>query len=146
MDYEVHEPIEPIPFMEQNIIINDAITEYYSNSTAESLEKVMYSIYRCMIEDGHFIIPVDIEEKDGETSYIFKTLMLEDGLMATVGFTTKEDFDKAPESGALSNFIDSILEVVKDNEYYSGIILNPWGESFFLTKEMIGLILGAKDA
>lgn len=146
MDYIEHEPIKTPVFLEQGEVINNAITEYNKNPSEETFNKVMYSIYSCMMEDGHFIVPVDEEvDEHGETTFLFKNLELEDGSMAAVAFTTKENFEKAPESGALSNFIDSILEAIRDNEYYFGVVINPWAESFFLTKDMISLILEAKN-
>ena len=57
MDYEVHEPIKTPIFLEQGEVINSAITEYNNNPSEETFNKVMYSIYKCMMEDGHFIVP-----------------------------------------------------------------------------------------
>ena len=52
-----------------------------------------------------------------------------------------DEKEKAPPSGAVSQFIDSVLEPLMQMDEIQGLILNPWGESLFLGKEDIGVIL-----
>ena len=94
-----------------------------------------------MAKDRHFIFPADItEDEDGNTVFSFKTLELEIG-PALVAFTSMEEKEKAPHSGAVSQFIDSVLEPLMQMDEMHGLILNPWGESLYLGKEDIGMIL-----
>ncbi len=49
---------------------------------------------------------------------------------------------KGVRASIISNFIDGMLKGCKDMSG-AGIIINPWGKSFMLTKELINLILNA---
>ena len=46
----------------------------------------------------------------------------------------------------LSFFIDNTLEAVYKNEGLAGLVINPWGDAFFLSKPMIRMILDQKKA
>lgn len=72
--------------------------------------------------------------------YPTKTLDLEIGPVL-VAFTSMEEKEKAPPSGAVSQFIDSVLEPLMQMDEIQGLLLNPWGESLYLGKEDIGMIL-----
>ena len=133
-------------YLEGNERINEAVSAFYKNPSEGVFTALLYAIYLRMVEDGHFIIPVDErKDADGNQCFDFKTLMTENKELAVAAFTTRKEQAKAPETGVLSNFIDSLLNAVKENDSLSGILLNPWGESFLLTKEMIAAILDAKD-
>ncbi len=94
-----------------------------------------------MENDGHFIFPADINvDKEGNTEFSFKTLDLEIG-PAVVAFTSTAELEKAPPSGVVSHFIDSVLETLMENQDIEGIILNPWGEALFMGKDDIGIIM-----
>ena len=133
-------------FLEGNECIDEAVTAFYKNPSEDTFTGILYAIYLRMMADGHFIIPVDpYEDEEGNQGFNFKTLLNENNELAVAAFTTGENFKKAPETGALSNFIDSLLVAVKGDDNISGILLNPWGETFFLTKEMIATIIDAKE-
>lgn len=48
--------------------------------------------------------------------------------------------EEARSASIINNFIGSMLEGCADMSE-EGIILNPWGQSFLLTKELIKLII-----
>ena len=58
-----------------------------------------------------------------------------------MAFTDQEEYEKAPASGAVSQFIDSMLENVMQQDDIAGVIINPWGEHLVLCKADIALIL-----
>jgi hypothetical protein len=129
-------------FLDGNEAIEEAIHAYYEQSSQDALFNVLGAIHVCMAADRHVIVPVDIyKEDDGTESFELKTLVLEDGKIAAVAFTSQENFEKAPQSGALSHFVDSVFTAVNDNENMAGILLNPWGESFLLTQELLFMLL-----
>ena len=55
-------------------------------------------------------------------------------------FTSPEEYEKGQKASVLSYFIDAFLEFCADMQE-EGIIINPWGQSFLLTKDLIKLLL-----
>lgn len=59
-----------------------------------------------------------------------------------MAFTSRAECEKGERSSTISNFIDACLKGCQDMAE-AGIIVNPWGKPFLLTKELINLILNA---
>lgn len=138
-------PSEDAHFYDSTLAGNERIEElihlFYQNQTSELFTAICLAIREQMAKDRHFIFPADItEDEDGNTVFSFKTLDLEIGAVL-VAFTSMEEKEKAPPSGAVSQFIDPVLEPLMQMDEIQGLILNPWGESFYLGKEDIGMIL-----
>lgn len=131
-------------FLAGNEQIEKAIHEYYEDASQAALINVLTTIHLRIVEDGHLIVPVDsYTDDEGSQCFGIKTIQLDEQQIAVVAFTSQEAFAKAPPSEALSHFIDSVLTMAHDNDSFAGVLLNPWGESFFLTKELIEVILRA---
>lgn len=147
-------------FLEGNTLIEDAIAHYYVDQNRDGLIAVLEAIRQRMHEDGHFLIPVILPQaaidlinvehvKVGETvtneeDLHFKLHHIEtsDGKKWLVVFTSQEEYEKGEKASIISNFIDGMLKGCEDMAE-AGIIINPWGQSFMLTKELINLILDA---
>ena len=145
-----------------NVIIEDAIARYYEKGDRESLIGVLDAILQRMKADGHFMIPVippqamaemiDVEHvRVGDTAtneedlhFKLHHIQTNDGKMWLVAFTSDEEYRKGEATSIISNFIDSMLEGCADMAE-EGIILNPWGQSFLLTKDLIQLILQVNE-
>lgn len=130
------------PFLDGNDLIESAIHAYHTVATKERLSAVLEAIRQRMHEDGHFMIPVMASE-DG-TEFTFRTVQTKDGKEWLAAFTSPLEFEKGPSSQIISNFIDFMLKACIDTEN-NGFIINPWGESFILTAELINLILKAEQ-
>ena len=146
--------------LDGNRIIEEAIEHNYEKQDKESLITVLESIRKRMHEDGHFMIPVippqaainmmDIEHLkvgdtvtcDEELHFTLHRIETNDGKQWLVAFTSREEYEKGESTSIISNFIDGMLKGCKDMSG-AGIIINPWGKSFMLTKELINLILDA---
>ena len=126
------------PFLDGNELIEAAIHTYYTEATEERLAAVLEAIRQRMHEDGHLMIPVTASE-DG-TEFIFRTVQTRDEREWLAAFTSPAEFRKGQPSQIISNFIDELLTACIDTEN-NGFILNPWGESFLLTAELIQMIL-----
>lgn len=125
-----------------NEIIDKAIRIFRQEPDDGHFMGICMAIRSRIGQNGHLIFPADIfEDEEGNTSFSFKMLDGEDGSSVLVAFTNPEEQKKAPPSGAVSNFIDSMLEPLLEMDQVSGMMLNPWGESVFLGKEDIALIL-----
>ena len=129
------------PTLAGNEQIEEVIHLFCEDPTPELFTAVCLAIRQRMQQDGHFIFPADLfEDEEGCQCFDFKTLDLEIGPVL-VAFTSMEEKKKAPPSGAVSQFIDSMLEALLQMDDIQGLLINPWGESLFLGKEDIGMIL-----
>ena len=135
--------VEPFhdSFLDGNETITAAIEKFYADSSKESLTAVLDAIRQRMHADGHFIFPVLVDEED-ETSFAFRTIQTKDGKMWNAAFTSQDEFEKGAPSRVISNFIDSSMKFCLESET-AGFIINPWGQSFMLTKELIEMIFKA---
>ena len=128
-------------FLDGNDLIEAAIEQYYAKSSKENLTAVLDAIRQRMHADGHFIFPVLVDEDD-ETRFAFRTLQTKDGKIWNAAFTSQTEYEKGEPSRVLSNFIDSSMKFCLESET-DGFVINPWGKSFMLTKELIEMILKA---
>ena len=55
-------------------------------------------------------------------------------------FTSPAEYEKGPKSDILSNFMDTTLKSCLDTGG-TGFVINPWGQSFILRKDMIEALL-----
>ena len=125
------------PFLEGNEIIEETIAKFHKDQSKENLIAVLESIRTRMHADGHFLIPVIANPTGDEFS--FCTLKVHDGTPMMVAFTSPEEFEKGERVQVISHFIDALLKAVIDNNE-NGFIINPWGQSFLLTRELIEMI------
>ena len=130
-------------FLDGNEKIEAAIAVYHAKSTRENLVAVLDVIRQRMHEDGHFIFPISVDEDD-EYSFSFRTVDIGDGKVWHAAFTSQEEYEKGEESRGISNFIDGTLKLLLESEA-DGFIINPWGLSFLLSKELADMIIKADD-
>lgn len=128
------------PFLYGNELIEKAINAFHAEATKERLSSVLEAVRQRMHEDGHFMIPV-IASEDG-TEFTFRTVQTNDGKEWLVAFTSHKEYEKGQPSQIVSHFIDAMLKACLDTEN-PGIIINPWGESFMLTSELVDMIIKA---
>ena len=127
-------------FLDGNELIEEAISAYHADASKDNLISVLESIRTRMHADGHFMIPVVFSEEGRE--FTFRTVQTRDGKVWPVAFTSPAEHEKGEPSQIVSNSIDAMLKVCLDLDS-PGFILNPWGESFTLTKELIEMIIKA---
>ena len=150
----------PNDILTGNILIEEAIARYYNASTQQNLLGVLDAILQRDYAGGHFLIPVippqalfnmvDIDHvRVGDTvtnqeDMHFKLHHIQpaDGKTWLAAFTSEEEYKKGEAASIISHFIGTVLEGCAEMQE-EGIIINPWGESFLLTKDLIKLILKA---
>ena len=129
------------PFLDGNEMIETAISDYHADSSKDHLIAVLDAIRTRMHADGHFLFPVAFDEND-HTQFTYRTLQTEDGKVWNAAFTSHTEFEKGSSSEILSFFIDQSMEHCLDSDV-AGIIINPWGQSFMLSKELQEMIFQA---
>ena len=129
------------PTLHGNEKIKEAIHLFHQEQTNERYDLGCFAVRERMLCEGHLIFPADIiEAEDGSTNFLFKTMEC-NGMDFLVAFTDQEEYEKAPASGAVSQFVDVMLENVMLDENIAGVIINPWGEQLVLCREDIARIL-----
>lgn len=128
----------PDSFLAGNSIIEEAIGKYYQENSQDNLYGAISAILYRMHANGHFLIPA-VTQEDG-TSFELRHVQANDGKLWLVVFTSQEEYEKGQEASVISYFIDAFLEMCKDMPE-EGIVINPWGQSFLLTKDLINLLL-----
>ena len=128
------------PFLEGNNLIEKAISSYHTETTKNNLDAILDTIRTRMHQDGHFIIPVTRSEDGKEFS--FCTLRTEYDEEWLVVFTSTEEYAKGEPGHTISSFIDVMLKTCKELSLF-GIIINPWGQNFKLTTDLIDSIFEA---
>ena len=119
-------------------MIEEAISRYDREKSPEHRDAVLEAIRCRMSEKGQFLIPAAAQE-DGR-SFALHRVRTGDGKLWLAVFTSPEEYEKGPRATAISFFIDMFLNFCADLQE-EGIIVNPRGQSFLLTKDMIHLLL-----
>ena len=128
-------------FLDGNELIEAAIREYRADGSKEHLIAVLDALRQRMHADGHFILPILVDEND-ESKFAFRTIQTRDGKMWNAAFTSMAEYEQGAPSQVLSHFIDSIMKACLGSDA-AGIILNPWGQSFMLTRDLMEAIFRA---
>lgn len=128
-------------FLDGNEMIEAAIDKFYEDDSKENLVGVLDTIRQRMHADGHFIHPVLVNEEN-ENEFAFRTLTTKDGKIWSVAFTSHAEYEKGEPSNVMSNFIDTSMKFCLESKT-EGFIINPWSQSFLLTKELMEMIFKA---
>ena len=128
-------------FLDGKEQIEAAIDKFYVDDCKENLVAVLDAIRQRMHADGHFIHPVLVNE-EYENEFAFRTLTTKDGKVWSVAFTSHAEYEKGEASHVMSNFIDTSMKFCMESKT-EGFIINPWSQSFLLTKELMEMIFKA---
>ena len=146
--------------LDGNAVIEAAIDRYDADQTTEALIGVLEALRQRMHEDGRFLIPVilpqaavdmlDIEHvrvgdtvsSEEEMHFKLHHLETQDGRKWLAAFTSHREYEKGEGASIISSCIEDVLEGCR-NMPEAGIVINPWGNAFMLTRELIQVILKA---
>lgn len=117
------------------------IQELYQEGTREKNMEVLSHIRKLAKEQKQFIIPVG----DVEGEKVYRRLSLDDGQDVFVAFTTQAQVDLGQDTETLNQSVMDVLNMVHDTQGVSGVVLNPWKDSYFLPKVLIEMILDNKN-
>lgn len=142
-----------------NHLIEDAFAAFRVEQSKNNLLNVLTSIQERAMEDGQFLIPVELPQaalnmidpktvKAGDVLTLqedlrFKPLQLKmnNGQSVFVAFTSRQEMEKGESSSIISYPIVSFFSSVLNEKSVVGAVVNPWSDSFFLPKDMIQAIL-----
>lgn len=137
------EKIESGELLVGNVNIKDAIEKIIENPNDNTAEDFALTLVERMLDFGQFIVPIETCADDPE-SFLYKTIVNDDGTVFLPAFTDEEEFDKGPEAEKFYHFIDALFEEVLEFKDAEGVVINPWGDSFELSKDLLEKALAAK--
>ncbi|MGN1022469.1 MAG: ADP-ribosylglycohydrolase family protein [Lachnospiraceae bacterium] len=123
------------PTLSGNERMEEAIQRYCHDASRENLKDVLEVIRKRMHEEGHLLHPVRMEEGE-ETAYAFRSAVAKDGSRWIAAFTSPAEYEKGESSQILSLPIDVSMKLGLEPEY-EGLVINPWGEAFRFSKDLI---------
>ena len=126
-------------FLIGNEIIETAIASFTLDPCEDTALAVVRALQQRMQGDGHLLIPVLLSE--GGQSYQLRPLEYDGGAVYMVAFTSEAELEKGGPTNILSHFIDVYLDVILDFEEAQGLVINPFGQPFFLQKDLIAAVL-----
>lgn len=117
------------------------IQELYKEGTREKNMQVLSHIRKLGKEKAQFIIPVG----DVDNKIVYRRLSLDDGKDVFAAFTTQAMADLGQPTKMIKQDVLDVLKLVLDTQEVSGIVLNPWKDSYYLPKVLIEMILDDKN-
>ena len=126
-------------FLIGNEIIETAIAAFTADPCEDTALAVVRTLQQRMNQDGHLLIPVLLSE--GGQSYQLRPLEYDGGAVYMVAFTSEAELEKGGPTNILSHFIDIYFDVVLDFEDAQGLVIKPFGQPFFLQKDLLAAVL-----
>lgn len=145
--------------MTNNSNIEKAILNFYNEKTDEKYIDVLKEICAGMFNNCQFIIPIhlpqeamdmfntekinsgDEEELNNDFQFKLLKLTLDNGSDYIAAFTNEGETSNGPSTSTISYTIKDFFEGVKDLEDVEGVIINPWGNKFILSKNLVDVVL-----
>jgi len=141
--------------------IEKALTSFYQNKNNNNIDDFFEVFKTVLIAIKHnetFIIPVEQTSDTDETvkpekinsgeakrlkedlKFNIRCIPLRDGDKVWGAFTCKDEVKKGPDTCTLTVNIDELLQGVLMNQNIEGLLINPWDNVFYMSKEFIELI------
>ncbi len=103
---------------------------------------VLNAVRECMRENGKVLVPMEKDESEEGRNFIL-ALRTKDGRHWQVMFTSEAESEKGEKSEVCAYPIEAVLKAVMVTDA-AGLVINPWGRAFFLSKDTIQGILEAE--
>ena len=146
-------------FLKGNHRIEEALEEFLADKTQKNLIKALETIRQRINEKGHFLIPAVISDEmkkklsehkasgdkqmrlsGDELHFAIRKHSTKEGKTVFAVFTGAQEAGKGEKTSMISDSIGRFLSKAAETEDVDGVVINPWGCSFFLSKENINKI------
>lgn len=135
--------------------VEAAIAAFKAESEWEKVIAVLEEIRVAITKGDRFVIPIEIPEDlaqkvidssvrvgdsfeyEDDLRVCVRQVDLKDGTVAYAAFTCEDELPAEYPTSTLTEKIDIFLEKVLMSQSVDGVLLNPWGESFYLSKDFI---------
>lgn len=136
-------------YLNGNERIEEAIHLLVEQTDQEHMMDALDVIRERMLEGGHLLIPVDRDDQtvdeDGSPIYRLRTLSLEDDDAVLVAFTNENESRRSMDTQIISNYMEPFFQAVINSDQTSGLVINPWGESLYIPRELLEMVLAEEE-
>lgn len=129
--------------MFQSEKLEAAIRQTYMDSSRDCLAKLLFALLEAGKEGGQLIVPVAAQGEDAAGEPL--RVQTEDGSMWLAGFTSKEEYELGESCDTVSWGYFAYMEKTMEAEEVQGIMLNPWGNAFLFSKELIRMVRQVRE-
>jgi hypothetical protein len=123
--------------------IEEAIGDIYTENNQEKLANLLQALLEAGQEEAQLMVPVVAPGEDaaGEPMRV----QTQDGAMWLAGFTSKGEYEKGEACPVVSCGYFAYMQKALEAEEVEGILLNPWGNGFLFTKDLIRMVCQVRD-
>lgn len=130
----------------ENARLEEAISIIRAEPNRENLASLMENICVGINANARLVIPVVepqevVDNATEETKLSMRVVRLTGGKRALVAFTSISELNKGESTASMMQTFKAYFDAVNEMRDIDGVILNPWGTSYFLSKEGIETIL-----
>lgn len=137
------------PGLKGNNQIKEAIAVFHQNPNDEGLAFVLTKVRKRMKDGGELVVGVELYQDpfpvaEEEKKLQVQTVISRDGKKWFAVYTSFEEQRKGGEeiNSTFLTPISKVLAFALEAEGVEGLMINPWGKTFGLTKRMAEIVLG----
>lgn len=125
--------------------LEQAIAAMTAAQTNENLFAVLQLLGDMLEQEAQVVVPAD-KMRDPDTQagqedrFQFRMLQASDGSALMVCFTSMAELERGAPSTAVKLPLGQLLETAMSNEQVGGIVINPWGQPFRLTRQLLEML------
>ncbi|MCI2049470.1 MAG: ADP-ribosylglycohydrolase family protein [Lachnospiraceae bacterium] len=136
-------------------LIEQTIADYYASQDREHLVRTL-EVLRAQADAGTRLIAAVVpvpepkvismeawKNNGHEKRFMLNRLKGKDDTEIAVAFTSPEQQKKGPASAGMLIPLGDLLRTVEKMDKLEGLMINPWGQRFLLTRQTIAVLLGA---
>lgn len=118
--------------------LEEAIRNAYTADGNEGLAELLYALLEAGREGGQLIVPVAEQGEDAAGEPL--RVQTEDGRMWLAAYTGEEEYRLGEAcKTAFVGYFDYMKKAMAAEEV-QGIMLNPWGNAFLFSKDLIRMV------
>lgn len=106
----------------------------------ESKSRMLVPLINQPLEDLMDIPKLNLDLLDRADNALFRRVEMEKGGMAYCAFTSQEELNKGEFSEIDAIEFGKLLQAVLDDDEIMGLIINPWGTSILVDRQLISVI------
>ena len=139
--------------------IEEEIAEFHKESSNENLGRLIYALRNAVSDGCYVIVPViapdnaiqmfdienlkvgDVVTSSEDLHFKFQHLETDDGRSWAVFYTSEEQYRSGISSDTIRMDLGQLLEGFCGEGGEAGLVINPWGKKFLLTRELIKVVM-----
>lgn len=129
--------------MSQSEKLEAAIRSVYSDNGKDSLAKLLFALLEAGNQGAQLIVPVAEQGADAAGEPL--RVQTEDGSMWLAAFTSEGEYRLGESCDTVFSGYFDYMEKAMEAEEVQGIMLNPWGNAFLFSRELIQMVRQVRE-